>query len=43
MASMGVKSAERILLEELQEARQWDGFVAALSKMKQRMKEIDWQ
>ena len=43
MASMGVASAERILLDELKEAQQWDGFVAALTKMKQRMKEIDWQ
>lgn len=43
MAAMGVQSAERILLDELKEARQWDGFVAALAKMKQRMKEIDWQ
>lgn len=43
MASMGVTSAERILLDELKEAQQWDGFVAALGKMKQRMKEIDWQ
>ena len=43
MASMGVQSAERILIDELKEAQQWDGFVAALSKMKERMKEIDWQ
>ena len=43
MASMDVKSAERILLDELHESQQWDGFVAALSKMKERMKEIDWQ
>jgi hypothetical protein len=43
MASMGVESAERILMDELKEAQQWDGFVAALSKMKERMKEIDWQ
>ncbi len=43
MASMGVASAERILLDELKEAQQWDGFVPALSRMKQRMKEIDWQ
>ena len=43
MASMGVASAERILLDELKEAQQWDVFVAALTKMKQRMKEIDWQ
>ena len=43
MASMGVPSAERILLDELQEAQQWDGFVGALARMKQRMQEIDWQ
>ena len=43
MASMGVKSAERILLEEQKESQQWEGFLAALSKMKERMKEIDWQ
>ena len=43
MASMDVKSAERILLDELHESQKWDGFVAALSKMKERMKEIDWQ
>ena len=43
MASMGVVSAERILLDELKEAQQWDGFVPALSRMKQRMREIDWQ
>ena len=41
--TMGVKSAERILIDELKEAQKWDGFVAALSKMKERMKEIDWQ
>ena len=43
MASMGVPSAERILLGELQEGLQWDGFVGALARMKQRMQEIDWQ
>jgi hypothetical protein len=43
MASMGVKSAERILIDELHEVQQWDGFVIALSRMKERMKEIDWQ
>ena len=43
MASMGVESAERILLEEQKESQQWEGFLAALSKMKERMKEIDWQ
>lgn len=43
MASMGVKSAERILIDELHEVQQWDGFVIALSRMKERMKEIGWQ
>ena len=42
-ASMGVASAERILIEEIGEHKQWDGFVPALNRMKQRMKEIDWQ
>ncbi len=43
MASMGVASAERILIDELKEAQKWDGFVPALGRMMQRMKEIDWQ
>lgn len=43
MASMGVASAEKILIDEIGEQRQWNGFLAALSRMKQRMKEIDWQ
>ena len=43
MASMGVASAERILIDELKEAQKWDGFFPALTRMKQRMKEIDWQ
>ena len=42
-ASMGVASAEKILIDELKESQQWDGFVPALTKMKQRMKKIDWQ
>ena len=42
-ASMGVASAEKILIDELKENQQWDGFVSALAKMKQRMTEIDWQ
>ncbi len=42
-ASMGVASAEKILIDELKESQQWDGFVPALTKMKQRMQEIDWQ
>ena len=43
MATMGVASAERILVDELKEAQHWDGFLAVLSRMKSRMNEIDWQ
>ena len=43
MAAMGVASAEKILIDEIGESRQWDGFVTALARMKQRMQEIDWQ
>jgi len=42
MAAIGVASAERILTDELKEDRQWNGFMPALRRMKQRMDEIDW-
>ena len=42
MAAIGIPSAERILLEELNEQQQWNGFTPALERMKQRMKEIKW-
>ena len=42
-AAMGVASAERILLDELKEGQRWSGFADALTAMKQRMQQIDWQ
>ena len=42
MASLGVESAENILLNELKQGQQWNGFVAALETMKRRMQQIDW-
>ena len=41
-AAMGVSAAERILMKELNEAQRWDQFTPNLQRMKQRMKEIDW-
>ena len=38
-AAMGVSAAEQILKEQKTE---WKGFTPALTKMKQRMEEIDW-
>lgn len=43
LAAMGVTSAERILTDELKEGQRWNGFAGALSRIKQRMQEIDWQ
>ncbi len=40
MAAMGVSAAEQLLKEQQQ---QWKGFGPQLTKMKQRMDEIDWQ
>ena len=42
MAALGVSAAERILLDELKEQQQWNGFSPALDKMKKRMEEINW-
>lgn len=42
MAAIGIPAAERILLQELKEQQQWNGFTSALERMKQRMKEINW-
>ena len=40
MAAMGVSAAEQLLMEQQQ---QWKGFGPQLTKMKQRMGEIDWK
>lgn len=42
MAAIGIPAAERILLKELKEQQQWNGFTPALERMKQRMREINW-
>ncbi len=42
MAAIGIPAAERILLQELKEQQKWNGFTPALERMKQRMKEINW-
>ncbi len=42
MAAMQCQGAERILIDELGQAKQWDGYVPTLEKMKTRMGEIDW-
>lgn len=42
MAAMGSAVAERILLDELKEDRQWKGYTPMLQKMKTRMGEINW-
>jgi hypothetical protein len=41
-AALGSGAAERILLNELKEAEQWEGYTPNLQRMKQRMGEIDW-
>lgn len=43
MAAMGVTAAERILINELKQDRQWNQYAPTLEKMKKRMKEIDWK
>ena len=41
-AAMGVSAAEKILLEELNEAERWSKYKPTLERMKKRMSEIDW-
>ena len=42
MAAIGIPQAERILIDELKEDKQWSEYVPTLKKMKERMAEIDW-
>ena len=42
LASIGIRSAERILLQELNEPSRWDKYQENLERMKARMKDIDW-
>jgi hypothetical protein len=39
---MGVSQAEKILAEELNEPKRWDGYKANMTRMKQRMDSINW-
>ncbi len=41
-AAMGVSQAEKLLMEELNEPKRWDGYKPALKKMQQRMDSINW-
>ncbi len=43
MAAIGIPQAERILIDELKEDKQWDEFTPTLKKMKERMTQIDWK
>ena len=43
MAAMGNSKAEKILLEELQQGKQWEDYTPMLTKMKNRMDEINWK
>ena len=42
MAAMGSTAAERILIDELRQAQQWEGFTPNLNKMKKQMGGTDW-
>ena len=42
MAAMGSTAAERILIDELRQAQQWEGFTPNLNKMKKQMGVTDW-
>jgi hypothetical protein len=43
MAAMGITAAERILINELKQDKQWSEYCPTLERMKKRMKEIDWK
>lgn len=42
MAAIGIGAAERILIDELKEDKQWSEYAPTLKQMKERMGEIDW-
>ena len=42
MAAIGIPQAERILIDELKEDKQWSDYMPTLKRMKERMAEIDW-
>ena len=42
LASIGISSAERVLIQELKEQENWNKFTSNLDRMKSRMGAIDW-
>ncbi len=42
MAAMGSSAAERILIDELRQDKQWSGFTPSLNKMKKVMSNTNW-
>ena len=42
LASIGISSAERILIQELKEQEKWNKYTSNLEQIKKRMGEIDW-
>ena len=42
LASIGISSAERILIQELKEQEKWNKYTSNQEQMKKRMGEIDW-
>ena len=42
-AAMGCPAAEKILIDELGEAKRWDQYKPNMQRMKQRMDSINWQ
>ena len=42
MAAMGSTAAERILIQELKQDKQWEGFTPNLERMKKLMKTVKW-
>lgn len=43
MAAMGSTAAERILIDELKQDQQWEGFKPHLADMKKMMSGVDWK
>ncbi len=41
-AAMGVSMAEKILIEERNETKRWDGYKENMERMKQRMDSVNW-
>ncbi|MEO1051668.1 MAG: DUF3160 domain-containing protein [Bacteroidota bacterium] len=42
LAAFGSKSAENVLLNELQEGQQWEAYPSRLAQLKETMSDVDW-